>query len=98
MHEEISPILTYLENYYAQNKFYPLSIEKKILNTKKFDEIKYFKDLDTLISKYHKKLYSKHTHRKIEKYKNFYYINGYENDTIKILNIYRLYIEMHKKQ
>lgn len=51
------------------------------------DEIKYFKDLDTLISKYHKKLYSKHTHRKIEKYKNFYYINGYENDTIKILNI-----------
>lgn len=41
LHEEISPILTYLENYYAHNKFYPLSIEKKILNTKKFDKTEY---------------------------------------------------------
>lgn len=51
------------------------------------EDLSRFKDLDKLISLYNSKLYITHTDRKIEKYKNFYYIKGYEKDTVNIIKI-----------
>jgi energy-coupling factor transporter ATP-binding protein EcfA2 len=49
------------------------------------EEIKGFENIENLIVKYNKKLYYKHTHRKLEIYKGFIYIKGYKEDTIKII-------------
>lgn len=49
------------------------------------EDIKNFNDIDVLIDRYNCKLYKKHPHRRIETYKNFMYIKGYEEDTIKII-------------
>lgn len=46
----------------------------------KVEELEKYKDIDEKIKKYNQTLYFKHTHRKIEKFSNFIYINGYEND------------------
>lgn len=45
-----------------------------------------FQDIDTLMQTYNKKLYYKHYHRKIEKYKDHFYIKQYEEDTYQIIN------------
>lgn len=58
--------------------------QKGVLYTSK-NELKGFEDVDTLISLYNSKLYYKHTHRKLEEYKNHIYINGYETDTVDII-------------
>lgn len=60
------------------------TIQKGDLFTSK-EDIKNFKDIDTLILRYNSKVYKKHHHRKIDTYKNFLYIRGYEEDTIKII-------------
>jgi energy-coupling factor transporter ATP-binding protein EcfA2 len=44
-------------------------------------------DIDVLISTYNNKLYYKHGHRKLEKFKGSIYINGYEKDTLDILKM-----------
>lgn len=47
-----------------------------------------FTNIDDLIKTYNSKLYlPKHYHRKLEEYKNFIYIRGYEEDTIEIIKI-----------
>ncbi len=50
------------------------------------EDIKNFKDIETLVKRYNSKVYYKHPHRKIDTYKNFLYIRGYEEDTIKIID------------
>ncbi|MDD2697653.1 MAG: ATP-dependent RecD-like DNA helicase [Arcobacteraceae bacterium] len=49
------------------------------------EDVKNFKDIDALIKIYNSKVYKKHPHRKMDTYKNFIYIKGYEEDTIKII-------------
>ncbi|MCT7639227.1 ATP-dependent DNA helicase [Aliarcobacter butzleri] len=47
-----------------------------------------FTNIDDLIKTYNSKLYlPKHNHRKLEEYKSFIYIRGYEEDTIDIIKI-----------
>uniref|UniRef100_UPI00404879DA ATP-dependent DNA helicase n=1 Tax=Aliarcobacter sp. TaxID=2321116 RepID=UPI00404879DA len=47
-----------------------------------------FTNIDDLIKIYNSKLYlPKHNHRKLEEYKSFIYIRGYEEDTIDIIKI-----------
>lgn len=46
-----------------------------------------FENISNLVDKYNSLLYKTHQNRRIEKYKNFYYIKGYEEDTIKIIQI-----------
>lgn len=51
-------------------------------------DISNFTNIDNLIEIYNSKLYlPKHNHRKLEKFKNFIYIRGYEEDTIEIIKI-----------
>ena len=42
-------------------------------------------DVGNLVVSYNNKLYFKHTHRKLENFKDHIYINGYEKDTIDII-------------
>ncbi|WP_060825495.1 ATP-dependent DNA helicase [Sulfurospirillum cavolei] len=44
-----------------------------------------FENVDTLIAKYNKALYKTHGHRKIEEYKEHFFIKGYEEDCIAII-------------
>lgn len=48
-------------------------------------DIKCFENIDELIKRHNNTLYYKHGHRKIEKYKKHFYIQGYEQDTLQIL-------------
>lgn len=48
-------------------------------------DIKGFENIEDLVSQHNNKLYYKHTHRKIESFKNNYYIKGYEEDTLSII-------------
>lgn len=48
-------------------------------------DIKGFENIEDLVSLHNSKLYYKHTNRKIESFKNHYYINGYEEDTLSII-------------
>lgn len=50
------------------------------------EELIEFENIDKLVEIYNNRLYEKHQDRKIEKYKDFYYIKGYEKDTVKIIN------------
>ena len=54
------------------------------LFTKK-EEIKGFTNIETLIEQYNSKVYYKHTHRKLEIYRDFVYIKGYKDDTTQII-------------
>jgi len=50
-------------------------------------ELERFKNYDDLIKKYNQNLYKKHANRRINYYKNkFYYIKGYVENTIQIIN------------
>lgn len=51
------------------------------------EDLSLFDNIDKLINIYNEKLYDTHTARRIEKYKNLYYIKGYEEDTINIIKI-----------
>ena len=51
------------------------------------DELTTFENIDELVAIYNNNIYIKHQDRKIEKYKDFYYIKGYEEDTVKIIKI-----------
>lgn len=51
------------------------------------NELENFEDIEGLIKKYNDSLYPKHTQRRIETYKDFLYIRGYEKDTHDILEI-----------
>ncbi len=42
-------------------------------------------EAENLIATYNRKLYYKHIHRKLETFKDFIYINGYEKDTLDII-------------
>lgn len=42
--------------------------------------------INELISRYNSKIYYKHTERRIEKYKDYVYLNEYETNTLKIIN------------
>lgn len=44
-----------------------------------------FNNIQLLKEKYNSKLYSKHTYRHIHNYKNYWYIEGYVNDTTEII-------------
>ena len=48
-------------------------------------EIKGFTNIEKLIARYNGELYYKHTHRKLEIYKDFIYIKGYKEDTTQII-------------
>lgn len=48
-------------------------------------DIQNFDNVDDLINKYNRTLYYKHTNRKLEIYKDFIYIAGYEADTVRII-------------
>lgn len=50
-------------------------------------DIKNFDNIDGLINKYNRTLYYKHTHRKLQSYKDFIYITGYESDTVEIIKM-----------
>lgn len=49
------------------------------------NDLERFANIDDLINKYNRALYYKHTHRKLENYKDFIYIAGYEADTVQII-------------
>ena len=49
-------------------------------------EILGFSDIDTLVRIYNKKLYYKHTHRKLVLYNDYVYIKGYADDSAYIIN------------
>lgn len=66
-------------------RFIKNNTEKGELYTAKKDLIG-FENIDILINIFNSKLYKTHTHRRLETYKDFIYINGYEADTIKIIN------------
>lgn len=51
------------------------------------NELTAFENIDELIKTYNNNIYVKHQDRRIEKYKEFYYIKGYEEDTVKIISI-----------
>ncbi len=61
--------------------------EKKAQLYTSKEDIAGFENIDNLIRQHNSKLYYKHTGRRLENYKNFIYINEYENDTIKIIEI-----------
>ncbi|MFA6896861.1 MAG: ATP-dependent RecD-like DNA helicase [Patescibacteria group bacterium] len=44
-----------------------------------------FENIDSLIQLYNKALYYKHTDRRLESYKDYIYIRGYEKDTLQII-------------
>jgi DNA replication protein DnaC len=44
-----------------------------------------FEGVDTLAIQYNSLLYYKHTHRKLESYKDYLFIDGYEKDTLQII-------------
>ena len=51
------------------------------------NEVTHFQNIDNLINTYNNNLYYKHkVHRKLEKFKEHIFINGYQEDTIKIIN------------
>lgn len=50
------------------------------------DELVSFKNLDELIKLYNDSLYWKHQTRAIDSYRDFYYLRGYEEDALNILN------------
>lgn len=52
-------------------------------------ELTRFKDIDNLIKTYNDKLYYKHKNRMLETYKGHIYINGYQEETIQIINIFK---------
>lgn len=54
-------------------------------------ELENFENIDELIKKYNRSLYPKHVHRRIETFKDFLYIKGYEQDTHDILQIIKSY-------
>ncbi|WP_419782258.1 ATP-dependent DNA helicase [Malaciobacter marinus] len=60
------------------------TVQKGELFTSK-EDIKNFNNIDALIKIYNSKIYKKHLHRKIDTYKKFIYIRGYEEDTIEII-------------
>lgn len=49
------------------------------------DELSSFDDIESLAQLHNSKLYYKHTHRRIESYKKYMYIKGYEDDTLNII-------------
>lgn len=49
-------------------------------------ELLNFKQINDFILKYNNKLYYKHIHRKLLEYKDYLYINQYEEDAINIIN------------
>lgn len=50
------------------------------------DELDHFEDIDSLIKEYNSRLYRKHTHRKLQAYKDNVFIKSYEDDTLSIIN------------
>lgn len=49
-------------------------------------DIEHFENIEELVNQYNEALYYKHTHRRIENYKNHLFIKGYEEDTFEIVN------------
>lgn len=50
------------------------------------EELDVYGDVNSLINKYNSKIYHKHiNNRTIKQFKKYYYISGYENDTIEII-------------
>lgn len=49
-------------------------------------DIENFNEIDTLIQKYNSALYYKHTHRRLEEFKEHIYIKEYEQDTHQIIS------------
>lgn len=48
-------------------------------------ELEDFKDIDILVEKYNGSLYKKHTNRKIDSFGNYFFVKGYENDTLDVI-------------
>ena len=49
------------------------------------NELEYFEDLEQLQNMYNSKIYYKHTNRYLKVYKNYWYIEGFANDTAEII-------------
>ena len=49
------------------------------------EELKHYENASDLIDTWNSKLYHTHTNRRLENYKNHYFINGYEEDTCGII-------------
>lgn len=50
------------------------------------EELCGFENIESLIKNYNNSLYYKHKYRSIQRYKNYIYISGYLDDTVKIIN------------
>lgn len=50
------------------------------------EELCGFENIESLIENYNNSLYYKHKSRNIQRYKNYLYISGYLDDTVKIIN------------
>ena len=62
------------------------NVEQKGVLYTSIDELSEFGELDILISKFNSKLYGDQLRLKIIKEKNFVYMEGYEKDTLEIIN------------
>ena len=60
-----------------------IDMKGKLFTSKK--DIEGFKAIESLIQNYNSKLYYKHTHRRLEIYKDSIYVKGYKEDTIQII-------------
>lgn len=70
-------------------------IKGKLYTAKK--DIVGFKNIDVLMKSYNDRLYVKHGDRKIENYKDYLYIKGYEEDTLHIIEKLKKLSSVHIK-
>jgi len=86
----LTDLLDCLESSDKQHELFARFIKnntelKGQLYTSKKD-IANFKEIETLIQKYNSALYYKHTHRRLEEFKEHIYINEYEEETHQIIS------------
>lgn len=86
---KLSDLFDCLDSSHREHELFARLIENNIelkgqLYTPQKD-IKGFDAIEELIKVYNGSLYYKHTHRRLENYKNNIYINGYEEDTFHII-------------
>ncbi len=88
---KISDVFECIDAKNREHEFFARQIKNNTENKGKLytpikDLPKTREDIETLITAHNNKLYlPKHTHRKLENFKDFIYINGYEKDTLDII-------------
>ena len=86
---KVYDLLDCIDSNYREHEFLARFIENNTIQKGKLftsrEDIKNFDNINLLIDKYNSSVYKKHSHRKIDTYKDFLFIRGYEEDTIKII-------------